>query len=106
LFLTFIIEQGGIMDRRHRIFALVLAMALALILAAPVMAADEAGKININTATAEELAQLNRIGPSYAARIVAFRENNGPFKAPEDVMMVPGIGQKTFDLNKDRISVD
>ena len=89
----------------RRLFTLFLAMVFAMALIAPAMAADSSGKININKASVEELTQLKRIGPSYAARIVEFRENNGPFKAPEDIMMVPGIGQKTFDLNKDRITV-
>ena len=67
--------------------------------------AEEQGKININTATVEELVQLSRVGPSYAEKIVAFRQENGPFKTPEDIMLVAGIGQKTFELNKDRIIV-
>jgi competence protein ComEA len=67
--------------------------------------AAEAQKININTATAEELVQLERVGPSYAEKIVAFREKNGPFKTPEDIMQVAGIGPKTFEANKDRIVV-
>ncbi len=67
--------------------------------------AEEQGKININTATVEELAQLDRVGPSYADKIVAFRQENGPFKVPEDIMLVAGIGQKTFEINKDRIVV-
>lgn len=93
------------MTEKKRVLALVMAMALVLALFTPAMAADASGKININKASVEELTQLSRIGPSYAARIVAFRENNGPFKAPADIMMVPGIGQKTFDQNKDRIVV-
>ena len=70
-----------------------------------VVFAEDQGKININTATVEELVQLDRIGPSYAERIVAFREQNGPFKTPEDIMLVAGIGQKTYELNKERIVV-
>lgn len=93
------------MTNRKKLLALLLAMVFAVAWVAPAMAADSPGKININKASAEELTQLKRIGPSYAARIVEFRENNGPFKAPEDIMMVPGIGQKTFDLNKDLITV-
>ena len=68
--------------------------------------AGEVAKININTASAEELTQLKGIGPSHAAKIVAYREKNGPFKLPEDVMQVPGIGQKTFENNKDMILVE
>ena len=68
--------------------------------------AAEIQKININTASAEELAQLKGIGPSHAAKIVAYREKNGPFKMPEDLMQVSGIGQKTFDTNQELIIVE
>lgn len=68
--------------------------------------AGEAEKININKASAEELTQLKGIGPSHAAKIIEFREKNGPFKLPEDLMQVPGVGQKTFEKNKDLISVE
>jgi len=68
--------------------------------------AAEVQKININTASAEELAQLKGIGPSHAAKIVAYREKNGPFKMPEDLMQVSGIGQKTFDTNQELIIVE
>jgi competence protein ComEA len=68
--------------------------------------AGEVAKININTASTEELTQLKGIGPSHAAKIVEYREKNGPFKLPEDVMQVPGIGQKTFENNKDMILVE
>ena len=67
--------------------------------------AGDSGKININTASVEELTQLKGIGPNHAAKIIEFREKNGPFKIPEDIMQVPGIGQKTFENNKDFIIV-
>ena len=67
--------------------------------------AGETAKININTASAQELTQLKGIGPSHAAKIVEYRQKNGPFKLPEDVVKVPGIGQKTFENNKDLILV-
>ncbi len=79
-------------------------IALVMLMTGFVFAEDQ-GKININTATVEELVQLDRVGPSYAEKIVTFRQQNGPFKAPEDIMLVAGIGQKTFELNKDRIVV-
>jgi competence protein ComEA len=68
--------------------------------------AGDSGKVNINTASVEELTQLKGIGPNHAAKIIEFREKNGPFKIPEDIMQVPGIGQKTFENNKDFIIVE
>ena len=68
--------------------------------------ADETAKININSATVEELAKLQRIGPKYAARIVEYREKNGPFENPEDITLVKGISTKTWEANKDGICVE
>ena len=67
--------------------------------------AAETPKININTASAEELTQLKGIGSSHAANIIEFREKNGPFKNPEDLIKVPRIGQKTYEKNKDLIII-
>jgi competence protein ComEA len=85
--------------------AVLLAVLIGLISVMNVNAA-EVKKININTASAEELAQLKGIGPSHAAKIVAFREKNGPFKMPEDLMQVSGIGQKTIESNQEFIIVE
>ncbi|HEX2165511.1 MAG TPA: helix-hairpin-helix domain-containing protein [Thermoanaerobaculia bacterium] len=86
------------MHTQNRVVAAVLSLAL-LAAAVPALAADApAGKVNVNQAGAEELALLPRIGPSTARRIVDFREENGPFRAVEDLMLVRGIGEKTFDL--------
>ena len=63
-------------------------------------------KINLNTATLEELTKLKRIGPAYAQRIIDYREKYGPFEKIQDLMNVKGIGQKTFDANKDIITVE
>ena len=68
--------------------------------------AGDVEKININTATAQELMQLHGVGSKYAARIIAYREKYGPFKIPEDLMQVSGIGQKTFEKNEKIIIVD
>jgi competence protein ComEA len=98
--------KGGIKMKRYKSFmALLLAIALILALA-PFSWAQEAKKININQASAEELTQLKGIGTTYAERIVQFRENHGPFEAPEDIMKVPGIGSKIFEANKDIITVE
>lgn len=50
--------------------------------------------ININTATEEELESLPDIGPSKAKAIMEFREENGAFSTIEDILEVPGIGEK------------
>ena len=71
-----------------------------------VWAGEEAKKVNINQASVEEIALLKNIGPKYAERIVQYREANGPFKSPEDLMKVQGIGEKTFELNKDQITTE
>ena len=62
-------------------------------------------KVNINTASVDQLVQLDRVGAKYAQRIVEYREKFGPFKKPEDIMKVKGIGEKTWEANKDRIVV-
>jgi competence protein ComEA len=92
------------MTRTQKWITIFLVVAMAMFMICPV-SAQEQGKININTATVEELVQLDRVGPRYAEKIIAFRQENGPFKTPEDIMLVAGIGQKTFELNKDRIVV-
>lgn len=62
-------------------------------------------KVNINTAPVAQLKQLERVGLKYAERIVEYREKNGPFTKPEDILKVKGIGKKTWEANKDRIVV-
>jgi len=62
-------------------------------------------KVNINTATAEELKTLNGIGDSRAADIIAYREANGPFEKIEDIMKISGIKTALFTKIKDRIRV-
>ena len=52
--------------------------------------------VDINTADADELAQLPGLGPTIAARIIDHREAHGPFPAPEALLDVPGIGAATL----------
>jgi len=68
--------------------------------------AAEEGKVNINTAPAEELTKLQGVGEAIAMRIVEYRETNGPFEKAEDIVKVKGIGEKIFESNKDRIVVE
>ena len=60
-------------------------------------------KININTATMEELQQLEGIGPVLAERIIAYRQAEGPFAEPEDLLAVEGIGPVTLETIRTRI---
>ena len=64
--------------------------------AAPVKQVQSAETVNVNTAEAAQLAYLPRIGPALAERIVAFRKENGELKSPGDLILVRGIGEKTF----------
>ena len=92
------------MKRRQTMLGLWMMVVLAVLMINPVCA-EETEKININTAPIEELLRLKRIGPKYAQRIIDYREQN-PFKKPEDIAKVPGIGEKTFKENEDVIVVD
>lgn len=56
----------------------------------------EGERININTAPAADLERLPGIGEKRAADIVAYREGHGPFRIPEDLTDVPGIGEQTL----------
>lgn len=62
-------------------------------------------KVNINTATAEELKTLSGIGDKRAADIISYRESHGNFKSIEDIMQVPGIKNAAFEKIKDDITV-
>ena len=93
------------MRRSKRILALFLMTTVVVAFTSALWAA-EAEKININKASVEEISKLEKIGPKYAERIVQYRKEHGPFAKPEDILKVKGIGPKTFELNKEKISVD
>jgi competence protein ComEA len=61
--------------------------------------------VNINKADVKTLTSLEGIGKDRAQRIVEYREKNGPFQKPEDLMKVKGIGKKIFEKNKDAIVI-
>jgi competence protein ComEA len=64
----------------------------------------DAGPVDINTADAATIArELNGVGESRARAIVEFREKNGRFASPDDVLKVSGIGPQVLKLNRDNI---
>ncbi|MCP4108497.1 MAG: helix-hairpin-helix domain-containing protein [Desulfobacteraceae bacterium] len=87
----------------RKVIALFCVVSLVMGMAGTLWASEE--KININKASEEELQQLKMIGEVIAKRIVEYRKENGSFESPEDIMNVKGIGDKVFELNKDRIVV-
>jgi competence protein ComEA len=75
---------------------------LSLMLAGGALASET---VNINTADAATIDRvLVNVGPSKAEAIVAYRKANGAFKSAEQLAMVKGIGLKTVEKNRDRIS--
>jgi len=85
--------------------AVALSLAILVLLAMPALAAEGAGKVNINTATAEQLMMLPRVGPSVAGRILEFREQNGKFKQTVDLLLIKGIGDKTFAMIEPYVAI-
>lgn len=67
---------------------------------------NSSGKVNINSASRDELMTLTGIGGGKADAIITYREDNGKFSQIEDVMKVPGIKDATFNSIKDHIVVD
>ncbi len=81
------------------------AASLVLAFCAAALAADSASsaagkKVNINQASAEQLANLPRVGAKAAQRVVEYRKAKGPFARPEDLMEVKGFGEKHFEQLK------
>jgi competence protein ComEA len=94
-----------------RILRPLLAASLGLAFCAAARAADAAApaadgkKVNINQASAEQLANLPRVGVKAAQRIVDFRKASGPFARVEDLMEVKGFGEKRFEQLKPYLAV-
>lgn len=62
------------------------------------------GPISLSTATAAQLEELPEVGPATAAKIIAYREANGPFASVDQLLEVPGIGEKTLEGFRDQVA--
>jgi comEA protein len=82
-----------------RIVAAALALAISLSggLAAAAAKPAPTGKVNINSASVEQLSALPGVGAKLAARIVEHRQKSGAFKSVQELMNVRGIGEKNFE---------
>lgn len=63
------------------------------------------GRVNLNSADEGGLDTLPRIGPALAARIIEWRERNGPFTSVDDLLAVPGIGEKMLESLRELVTV-
>ena len=93
----------------RRIVATGLAFAMAaLLVSGTAMAAGKpapTAKVNINTASVEQLTTLPGVGPKLAARIVEYRQKSGPFKSTQELLNVRGIGEKNLEKLAPHLSV-
>ena len=87
----------------------VLGLSLSGLASHPAVAEGEAAcpqkVVNINQASAEEIARLPRVGAKLAGRIVEHRTQHGAFKRPEDLMQVKGVGEKLFSTLRPYVTV-
>ena len=67
--------------------------------------AEYNGLININSANLEELKKISGVGDVKAQSIIEYREKNGGFKSIDEIKNIDGIGEKTFEKIKDKITL-
>jgi competence protein ComEA len=91
--------------KRHRIKSLAGIVLAGLMLMSHLAAATTA-PININTASAAELATLSGIGPAKAQAIIDHREKEGQFKSIDDLKLVRGIGDKLLEQLRPHVTVE
>ena len=99
------------MTKTKKLLTLLVILAMAIVSTVSVSAAAKPAAasgdklVNINSADVETLCTLKGIGPSLAQRIKEFREQNGPFKKPEDITLVRGVGGTILEWNKNLIDI-
>jgi competence protein ComEA len=92
----------------RRVFALALCLGLALMSASAMAQKSKSNlteKVNLNTASIEQLQTLPGIGPSLAKTILDYRTKSGKFTRIEELLNVKGMGEKKFQKIKDRLVV-
>jgi competence protein ComEA len=94
------------MQRTMRRTMLGLLAVMALLAGQVVVAKAESPALNINTASAQELATIKGIGPAKAKAIVDHREANGAFKSVDDLKMVRGIGDNLLEQLRPQVTVE
>lgn len=100
------LKKEDLMKRLKKYFVFVAIFSVMVAIVPALQAEDAIEKININTASAEELVALKYVGEKLAQRIIQFRQENGNFKTLEDLAHVPGVGQKILKANENSIKVE
>ncbi len=83
--------------RQRTITTLIFLACFAASLAAAAETGTSSGVVNINTADADQLQLLPKVGPALAGRIIDYREANGPFRTVDEIVAVKGIGDRSLE---------
>jgi competence protein ComEA len=94
------------MDSRRFLMTLLRNFFIVILFAFISLTVSAAEPVNINTATAEEIAAVIKgIGPKKAEAIVTYRQQHGPFQTVDDLKKVPGVGDKIVENNRANLTV-
>ena len=104
-FFNLILDEEIKMRKKSLVLVFSLAVVFLMAVSGVALAETAGDKVNINTATVAELAELDGIGSAYAQRIVDYRTAHGLFTSIDQIKDVKGIGEKTFEKNKERLTV-
>ncbi|MBU2039654.1 MAG: ComEA family DNA-binding protein [Gammaproteobacteria bacterium] len=93
---------------KHALFSVCLILGTLSVQAAEISKSDgnAVKAVNINTATAEQLSQLDGIGKAKAEAIIVYRQQHGQFKSLDDITQVKGIGKAILDKNRSMLALE
>ncbi len=94
------------MNHKGSMVALLAFLMLGLVLAFSSTASAQTGKVNVNIATPEQLAQVPGMTPELAKAIVAYKASNGSLSSPDDLMKVPGMTPEIFKKLSPSVDTD